>query len=86
MEALRRVAAALDLQYAGADFALGRDGSVLLFEANATMVVFPPGPDPQWDYRRAGIETALQAARRMLDRASRVAVSQGSACTGPRIP
>jgi tetratricopeptide (TPR) repeat protein len=68
MEALTRVAAALDLQYAGADFALARDGSVLLFEANATMVVFPPGPDPLWDYRRAAIETALEAARRMLDR------------------
>ena len=68
MEALTRVAAALDLQYAGADFALARDGSVLLFEANATMVVFPPGPDPVWDYRRAAIETALEAARRMLDR------------------
>jgi hypothetical protein len=39
-----------------------------LFEANATMVVFPPGPEPIWDYRRAAIEAALQAARRMLER------------------
>jgi len=66
MEALTRVAAALDLQYAGADFALARDGSVLLFEANATMVVFPPGPDPLWDYRRAAIETALDEVRSAL--------------------
>jgi hypothetical protein len=68
MEALARIAAVLDLEYAGADFALSSDGSVLLFEANATMVVFPPGPDPVWDYRRAAIDAALQAARRMLER------------------
>ena len=55
-------------QYAGVDFALSPDGSVLLFEANATMVVFPPGPEPVWDYRRAAIDAALQAARQMLDR------------------
>jgi hypothetical protein len=68
MQALAHVAAALDLEYAGADFALSSDGSVLLFEANATMVVFPPGPEPVWDYRRAAIDAALQAARRMLER------------------
>jgi hypothetical protein len=68
MQALTRIAAALDLEYAGADFALSSDGSVLLFEANATMVVFPPGPESVWDYRRAAIDAALQAARRMLER------------------
>jgi hypothetical protein len=68
MQALTEVAAVLDLQYAGVDFALSPDGSVLLFEANATMVVFPPGPEPVWDYRRAAIDAALQAARQMLDR------------------
>jgi hypothetical protein len=68
MEALARVEAVLGLQYAGVDFALSPDGSVLLFEANATMVVFPPGPEPLWDYRRAAIDAALQAAKQMLDR------------------
>ncbi len=68
MRALTGIASALDLEYAGVDFALSPDGSVLLFEANATMVVFPPGPEPIWDYRRAAIEAALQAARDMLDR------------------
>jgi hypothetical protein len=66
--ALTGVMKTLDLEYAGVDFALAPDGSVLLFEANATMVVFPPGPDPQWDYRRAAIDAALQASRDMLDR------------------
>jgi tetratricopeptide (TPR) repeat protein len=67
MDALAGIEAALGLQYAGIDFALSPDGSVLLFEANATMVVFPPGPDPLWDYRRAAIDAALRAARQMLD-------------------
>ncbi len=66
MAALRRICATLGLEYAGIDFALSPDGSVLLFEANATMVVFPPGPDPMWDYRRPAIEEVLQAATRML--------------------
>lgn len=56
----------MGLDYAGIDFGLARDGSVLLFEANATMNVFPPAPDPIWDYRRPAIEKALDAARNMV--------------------
>lgn len=66
LQALRHIGAALQLEYAGVDFALSSDGSVLLFEANATMVVFPPGPDPMWDYRRGAINNVLEAATRML--------------------
>jgi hypothetical protein len=54
------------LDYAGVDFALAPDGRVLLFEANATMVVFPPPPDPIWDYRRGAVDAVLAAATRML--------------------
>ncbi len=56
----------MGLDYAGIDFGLARDGSVLLFEANATMNVFPPDADPKWDYRRPAIEKALEAARKMV--------------------
>jgi hypothetical protein len=66
MQALRDICATMGLQYAGVDFALSPDGSVLLFEANATMVVFPPNPDPMWDYRRPAIDTVLTAATQML--------------------
>jgi glutathione synthase/RimK-type ligase-like ATP-grasp enzyme len=66
MQALRDICAVMGLQYAGIDFALSPDGSVLLFEANATMVVFPPNPDPMWDYRRPAIDTVLAAATQML--------------------
>lgn len=52
MAALREIGLRLGLDYAGVDFALGKDGSLLLFEANATMVINPPGAEAMWDYRR----------------------------------
>jgi glutathione synthase/RimK-type ligase-like ATP-grasp enzyme len=70
LRALRQIARALGLDYAGIDFGLGRDGEILPFEANATMLIQPPGPEPEWDYRRAAIARALAAARKMVcDRA-----------------
>ena len=66
MGALRQICTTLDLEYAGIDFAVAADGSILLFEANATMVVFPPSPDAMWDYRRRAIDSVLEAASRML--------------------
>jgi hypothetical protein len=66
MAALTQICTALDLEYAGIDFAVASDGSILLFEANATMVVFPPSLDAMWDYRRRAIDNVLEAARRML--------------------
>jgi len=68
MAALAGLAATLGLDYAGADFALAADGSLLLFEANATMVVYPPGPEPIWDYRRPAVDAILAALERMLAR------------------
>jgi hypothetical protein len=66
MGALRQICTNLELEYAGIDFAVASDGSVLLFEANATMVVFPPGRDAMWDYRRRAIDNVLEAANSML--------------------
>jgi hypothetical protein len=66
--ALRAVGETLGLHYAGVDFALGPDGSILVFEANATMVIAAPGPEALWDYRREAIGRALDAARGLLDR------------------
>ena len=56
----------MGLDYAGVDFALAPDGSVLLFEANATMAIVPPDQDPIWDYRRPAVAAVQDAARRML--------------------
>ena len=74
MAALERIRGILGLDYGGIDFALAPDGSVLMFEANATMVVFPPNPDPIWDYRRGAIDLVLEAATRMLLRRADQAV------------
>jgi hypothetical protein len=71
MTALSRIQAMLGLDYAGIDFALTDDGSVLLFEANATMVINPPDPSPMWDYRRRALTDALFAAQRLLARCGR---------------
>ena len=66
MKGLGEIGRVLGLDYGGVDFGLGPDGSVLLFEANATMVINPPDPDPIWDYRRAAIVRVLDAARHMV--------------------
>jgi len=66
VKALEAVQRTLGLDYAGIDFGLSPSGEVRLFEANATMVVNPPEPDPRWDYRRAAVERVFGAVRRML--------------------
>ncbi len=66
MAALRALSERLGLDYAGVDFALGRDGSVLVFEANATMTINPPPPEPIWAYRRPAAEAVQAAVRHLL--------------------
>jgi glutathione synthase/RimK-type ligase-like ATP-grasp enzyme len=68
MAALRALQHRLGLDYAGVDFALGKDGAVLLFEANATMTMNAPPPGAIWDYRRAAVAAAQKAVADMLRR------------------
>jgi len=56
----------LALDYAGVDFGLSPHGDVLLFEANATMVVQLPEPEERWSYRRAAVERIHDAVRDMF--------------------
>lgn len=63
---LRRIAAALDLDYGGIDFAVNTRGDVLLFEANATMVMIPLAADEKWNYRRRAFAEVFGAVRGML--------------------
>jgi hypothetical protein len=71
MEALASIQEVLGLDYAGIDFSLNANGDVLLFEANATMIVLPPPCDSRWDYRRAAVSRIEAAVRKMLiERAS----------------
>jgi glutathione synthase/RimK-type ligase-like ATP-grasp enzyme len=64
--ALKEIQDALGLDYAGIDFGLGPDGELLLFEANATMVISSPSPDERWAYRRTAIDAALDAVVAMI--------------------
>lgn len=78
MRALRDIAATLGLDYCGIDFALGANGEVVVFEANATMVINPPGPELRWHYRRAPIARAMEAAATML--LQRCPMAPGTTC------
>jgi hypothetical protein len=66
MTALCAIQAALGLDYGGIDFGIDHNGDVLLFEANATMVILPPGPDTRWDYRRPAVGQVCGAVHAML--------------------
>jgi hypothetical protein len=66
IKALERIRDALGLDYGGIDFGLGADGDLLLFEANATMVISLPDPDERWAYRRVAITRILDAVVAMI--------------------
>jgi tetratricopeptide (TPR) repeat protein len=66
MQGLAQIQKTLALDYAGIDFGLSAAGDVLLFEANATMVVNPPEADERWAYRRPAVERIFAAVRRLL--------------------
>lgn len=75
MAGLKAVQAVLGLDYGGIDFGLNQHGEILLFEANATMVVEQPAEDKRWDYRRAAVSRIHAAVREMLMRSSSVTTS-----------
>jgi len=64
--ALKSISRELSLDYAGIDFGLSEGGEVLFFEANSTMILANPSADSIWDYRRAPIQSARDAAVQML--------------------
>ena len=66
MTALQRIQSVLGLDYAGIDFGLNANGEVLVFEANATMVVNPPDPDERWKYRMPAYRRVHTAIHKML--------------------
>lgn len=64
--ALERIRDAIGLDYFGIDFGIDAAGRVVVFEANATMIVVPPGPDERWAYRRPHVERIVAATRAMI--------------------
>ncbi len=64
--ALEHIQSWLGLDYGGVDFGLSTRGEVLLFEANATMVVNPPEQDKKWNYRWPAYRRIREAVLKML--------------------
>ena len=64
--ALDEIAAAIPLDYFGIDCALARDGRLLLFEADAAMLVHGTDPPELYPYKRAGFERIKNAFNALL--------------------
>jgi hypothetical protein len=67
--AVTQIGQAMGLDYAGVDFSLLEDGRVLLFEANATMLVHPEDPDGPLAHKNPIIERIFAAFGEMLTKA-----------------
>lgn len=76
MKSLTILQNALGLDYGGIDFGLGPNGDILLFEANATMVVQHPDEHEVWDYRRSAVSRILAAVHQMFVRRAGVSSDQ----------
>ena len=65
--ALGEIGRRLDLDYAGVDFSVLPDGRVLVFEANATMLVHPE-TNPAFAYKNPYVERITGAFQALVDR------------------
>ena len=68
-DAVRTVARRLDLDYAGMDCGLMPDGRVVLFEANANMLIHLYESRESHPYKHAYVPRIFDAAARMVERA-----------------
>lgn len=66
LRALEAICAGMELDYGGVDFALSDAGTILVFEANATMAVYPPEAGASWGSRRRAVDRVIAAVREML--------------------
>lgn len=85
MAAIEAIGQRLGLDFAGIDYALLPDGRVLLFEANATMLVHLRDSRDDFPYKHAVVPAIFEAFEAMLDRHAGIArmQSQGLACPSP---
>ncbi len=65
MDALEQIGRLLDLDYGGVDFGVDAAGKIVVFEANATMAVYPPAGEV-YAYRRPAYDAIVAAVRAML--------------------
>jgi hypothetical protein len=66
--ALREIAGAVALDYFGIDCSIASDGRLLLFEADAAMLVHGSDPPDLYPYKRAGFERIQAALTALLER------------------
>ena len=66
MTALAGIVAMLGLDHGGIDFGIDADDNVLVFEANATMVIAWPPNDERAVYRRPPVQAILDATERLF--------------------
>lgn len=66
LEALRAIVKELKLDYGGIDFSIDAHGKVVVFEANATMIVPEPEEGERWAYRLPPVQSIHDAVRRMV--------------------
>ncbi len=64
--AIEAIGQRLDLDYAGIDFSLTQEGQVLVFEANAAMLVHPEPADGPFAYRNQAVTEIQNAFAAML--------------------
>jgi hypothetical protein len=68
MKAIAEIGARLDLDYCDLDFSRLPDGRVLVFEANATMLVHPEADDGPFAYRNTAVSRITGAFQALLAR------------------
>lgn len=83
MQALRRIQETLGLDYAGCDFGIDRRGNVVVFEANATMVMPAPAGEA-FAYRTVAVRRARRAVVRMILRRARSSIEKRGEVRGWR--
>ena len=66
--ALHAIVDALGLDYMGVDFGIDAAGRIVVFEANATMSVYPVPEDPRWAYRRDATARIVAAFDNLVQR------------------
>jgi len=66
LAAIEAIGNRLDLDYAGVDFALLPDGRILVFEANATMLVHLHDAQEDFPYKHQVVPAILEAFEAML--------------------
>jgi tetratricopeptide (TPR) repeat protein len=65
-EALQAIRAAVGLEFFGIDCGLDRDGRLVVFEVNASMLVHANDPEPEFAYKRAPVARIKRAFDAML--------------------